>query len=113
MQKNSDADLSGAVLRGANLSDADLRDAVLRGADLFDEKITKEPLQIQGLVWHILITEKHIKIGCEVHTAEEWDKFDDRRIIEMDGKAALEWWRKNKEFVLSAHRHHVSAEKGE
>jgi hypothetical protein len=31
---NSDADLSGAVLRGADLSDADLSGAVLRGADL-------------------------------------------------------------------------------
>jgi uncharacterized protein YjbI with pentapeptide repeats len=113
-----DADLSSAYLRGADLRDADLRDADLRDADLRDadlrdayfygEKLEKEPMQIIGIGYFVLITKEHIKIGCECHKVEEWKEFDDKRILEMDGKTALKWWRDNKEFVLNCHEKHLN-----
>ena len=117
LEKNRDANLGGADLRdanlrGADLTGADLRDAYLRGAylrgaDFYGEKIDKEPMQIIGLKYFILITKEQIKIGCEVHKAEEWKKFDDKRILEMDGKEALVWWKDNKKFVLDCHKKHI------
>ncbi|SPL81292.1 hypothetical protein [Yersinia phage fEV-1] len=34
-----------------------------------------------------------MQIGCQRHKLEDWWSFDDARIIEMDGKTALKWWR--------------------
>jgi len=34
-----------------------------------------------------------MQIGCENHMISEWWEFDDRQILKMDGKAALNWWR--------------------
>jgi len=92
----------------ADLRSADLRSADLRYADLFGEKITKVPLMVYGLNYDILITENHIKIGCEVHKSEEWKEFDDKRILEMDGKSALLWWKENKDFVIMCHEKHIA-----
>jgi len=110
------ADLSGADLRGADLNDADLNGADLsgadlRGADLNDayyngEKLDKEPIQLLGLKYFILITKEQIKIGCELHKASEWKEFDDKRIIEMNGKEALKWWKEHKDLILKAHELH-------
>lgn len=47
----------------------------------------------------ITITDGNISIGCETHTAEEWDNFKDSRIALMDD-IALAWWRKNKAEVM-------------
>ena len=109
----SSADLSSADLRSADLSSADLRyadlsSADLRSADLFGEKIVKIPLMIYGLKYDIFITEKHIKIGCEVHEAKEWKKFDDKRILQMEGRAALNWWKENKKFIMCCHKKHIT-----
>jgi len=114
----NDADLSGADLRGAYLRGVDLRGAYLRGADLRGaylsgaiyngEKLDKEPMQIIGLKYFILITKEQIKIGCEIHKSEEWGNFGDKRILEMDGKEALSWWRKNKELIFKLHKVHCS-----
>ena len=108
--------LRGAYLRGADLNDADLRDADLRGAYLSGaylndayyngEKLDKEPIQLLGLKYFILITKEQIKIGCELHKASEWKEFDDKRIIEMDGKEALKWWKEHKDLILKAHELH-------
>jgi len=103
------ADLSGANLRGANLTDADLDSADLRGANLTCANlnsaylnsakihsgiiINKVPLQITGTTWHITIWDEHMQIGCEFHSLADWFSFDDHRILEMDGKTALKFWR--------------------
>jgi hypothetical protein len=34
-----------------------------------------------------------MQIGCQRHSIAEWWEFDDKRILEMDGKTALKWWR--------------------
>ena len=96
----SRADLCGADLRDADLCGADLRDANLRGADLrganlYGQRIQKTPIQINNLTWDILITEHHMKIGCQVYTHQEWEDFTGDEISNMD-KGAFEFaeqWR--------------------
>ena len=107
----SDADLNGTDLRGAYLNGAYLSGAYLNGTDLNGadyngEKLDKEPIQLLGLKYFILITKEQIKIGCELHKASEWKEFDDKRIIEMDGKEALKWWKEHKDLILKAHELH-------
>jgi len=98
-----DADLSDADLRDADLSGADLRDADLSGADLRDADLSGAYLSGAGLylqteIWNILVTPTHIRIGCEFHTIEEWFRFDDEKIGNMDSKA-LDWWTKWKPIL--------------
>ena len=94
------ADLSGADLSGADLSGADLRSAYLRGADLsganlrgakiYDNiTVTKAPIQIVGLEWLVIIWDRHMQIGCEFHSHEEWLGFSDEEWLRMGGKEAL------------------------
>ena len=93
-------DLRGADLTGADLTGADLTGAYLRGADLTgayltgETKIDKQPLQISTPVYFISIFDAHMQIGCEFHSLVDWWEFDDARIVKMDGKKALEFWRK-------------------
>ena len=98
------ADLEGAYLRGADLRGADLEGAYLRGADLRGadyngEKLTREPIQLLGLKYFVMIIGTQIKIGCEEHKQKEWWKFADKEIIAMDGKEALKWWKEWKPVI--------------
>jgi hypothetical protein len=34
-----------------------------------------------------------MKIGCEMHSIEDWFDFDNKIIAEMDGKQALKFWK--------------------
>ena len=43
-----------------------------------------------------------IKIGCKVHTVDEWKNLSDSDISAMD-RGALYWWRRWKNFILSNH----------
>jgi hypothetical protein len=43
-----------------------------------------------------------MQIGCERHLITEWAEFDDKRILEMDGKDALKFWRKYKSWIFQA-----------
>lgn len=45
-----------------------------------------------AFIYEITVTDNHIKIGCQQHLKNEWKDFEDRKIIEMDGKKALEFW---------------------
>ena len=98
----SDADLSGAYLSGANLGDANLSDADLSGAKWrYDITINRVPLQVAGLHWVVYILDQHMQVGCELHTLAEWAEFDDARIVQMDGKNALRFWRAHKIALLA------------
>ena len=103
----SSADLRSANLSSVNLSSANLRSANLRSADLketkYTDKITIEraPLFIQGLNWDITILDEHMKIGCELHLIKDWAEYDNQRILEMDGKTALKFWKANKEGLIT------------
>ena len=101
----SRADLSRADLRDANLSGAYLFGANLSGANLFGQKIQKTPIQINNLTWDILITEHHMKIGCQVHTHQEWEDFTGDEISNMD-KGAFEFAEKWRSILLMmCHEH--------
>ena len=108
----SEADLSGANLSEANLSRANLSEANLSranlfGADLFGADLSgaignmREIKSIQVEQYPIAYTKDRLQIGCENHAIEEWILFDNKRIAEMDGKRALEFWKKFKDTILN------------
>ena len=101
----SGADLSGANLRGADLFGADLRSANLRGADLFGQKIQRAPIQVDNLTWDVFITEHHMKIGCQMHTHQEWEDFTGDELAAMDNDAFefAEKWRSI--LLMMCHEH--------
>ena len=106
----SGADLSWANLfwtdlSGADLSRANLYGANLYGANLYGEKLDKNPIQLLGLKYPILITKLQIFIGCEKHKVEEWKKFTDEEISEIDD-GALDWWNEWKDTVFMLNKKH-------
>src|SRR5574341_437875 len=108
----ADANLAGASLEDANLADASLAGASLAGAYLADANLAgakwrdgivlkRAPLYIHGLYWAVVILDDHMQVGCELHSLAEWREFDDARIVEMDGKSALRFWRAHKSALLA------------
>ena len=97
----SDANLSDAYLSDANLSGANLSDANLSGAKWRDGiVINKPPIQLFGLHWRVTILDEHMQIGCELHKLSDWAEYDDERIVWMDGRNALRFWRAHKDVLL-------------
>jgi len=101
----TDADLTGADLRGAYLAGADLRGANLTDADLTGAYLRyvignmREVKSLRCDVYKIVYTHDCLIIGCERHLIQDWWKFDNKRILQMDGKDALEWWKKWKPIL--------------
>ena len=102
----SGANLYGAHLSGANLYGAHLSGANLSGANLYGAKwrngvvINKAPIQLFCLRWRVTILDEHMQIGCELHKLRDWAEYDDKRIIAMDGRDALRFWRQHKDVLL-------------
>jgi len=107
----SGADLSGANLSGANLSEANLSGANLSGAYLSGAYLSGAYLSgangvndylkcIQIDQYPITYTSDALQIGCERHAISDWADFDDHRIAKMDGKDALKFWRKYKDWIF-------------
>jgi len=97
----SGANLSRANLSGANLSRANLYGADLCGADLSGANGVNDYLKcIQIDQYPITYTSDALQIGCERHAISDWADFDDHRIAEMDGKDALKFWRKYKDWIF-------------
>jgi hypothetical protein len=94
---------NGANLRGANLGGADLCGADLGGAKTALSDNTEiefgEIISTLTNKYFIIITDTHIKIGCKSHTREQWDKFTDEEISQMD-TGALEWWKTWKPIIM-------------
>ena len=89
-----DADLSGADLSGADLSYANLHGADLSGVQLWGTTGNNRHVRsLQCGTYAVTYTADRMQIGCQNHAITDWWCFDDRRILEMDGRAALEWWR--------------------
>ena len=96
------ADLGGAYLRGADLGGADLRGADLGGAKIEDGiEVTQAPIQVIGLTWFVIIWDRHMQIGCEFHSHNEWKKFTKAEWVKMGGKDA-DVFRKAHKAVLMA-----------
>ena len=97
---------NGADLRRADLYGADLRGADLRGANIDGEIIQRPPISIANITYWCLITDDRMRLGCKLHTHNEWQNFNDGEISAMDDDA-LDFWKTWKEPLLAmcaAHR---------
>jgi hypothetical protein len=95
------ANLAGAYLARANLEGAKLTGADLYGANLEGVNGVNEYVKcIQIEAYPITYTADILQIGCERHLIEDWRKFDSRRIAAMDGKGALKFWAKYKNWIF-------------
>ena len=94
------ADLQRADLRGADLRGADLRGADLRGADLRGADLPTDVIRIDGMRWDVTILHGWMRIGCQHHHVDGWDKFTDDEISKMDDNA-LEFWQANKHKLIT------------
>ena len=104
-------EIEGANLRGANLIDANLKGANLRDANLMCANLIGANLRhcsgdreyIRSIfiseAYPITYTSEVMQIGCERHQLEDWWGFDDNRILQMDAKTALKFWREHKELI--------------
>ena len=104
------ARLDGARLGGARLDGARLDGASLIGARLVGEVLSKAPISLLNLRWHVLITAPFMKIGCKRYRHDEWKNFTDSEIEAMDTDA-LAFWRKWKTPLLSLCDAHKDVEK--
>ena len=99
------ANLREADLREANLREADLREADLRGADLREANLRganlpTDVIRIGGMRWDVTILYGYMRIGCQHHYVDDWDKFTDDEISIMDSEA-LEFWQANKQKLIT------------
>ena len=95
------ANLDGASLIGVNLNGVNLNGASLIGASLTGANGVNEWVKIiQIETYPISYTDTVMQIGCERHLISEWADFSDREIADMDGKAALKFWRKYKTWIF-------------
>lgn len=76
------------------------------GASIGADDDTLFPIYIASLPdgpknYCITITAKTMAIGCQIHPLADWFAFDDERILEMDGRKALVFWRRYKRLLLA------------
>ena len=90
-----EANLQGANLQGANLQGANLQGANLKWADL-----PTDVIRIDGMRWDVTILYGYMRIGCQHHHVDDWDKFTNDEISKMDSKA-LEFWQANKQKLIT------------
>ena len=95
-----EANLKGADLRWANLQGADLQGANLRWADLQGANLPTDVIRINGMRWDVTILHGYMRIGCQHHHVDGWDKFTDDEISKMDDNA-LEFWQANKQKLIT------------
>jgi len=73
----------------------------LYGANLYGASGVNNYVKcIQIDQYPITYTADILQIGCERHAVADWAKFDDQRIVEMEGKSALKFWRKYKAWIF-------------
>ena len=94
------ANLQGADLRWADLREANLREANLQGANLQGANLPTDVIRINGMRWDVTILHGYMRIGCQHHHVDGWDKFTDDEIAEMD-EHALEFWQANKHKLIT------------
>ena len=91
----------GGNIWGGNIRGGTIRGGTIDGGTIRDGTTTsKDPIFISGLPYSVTVTDAHILIGCALHTIAEWRAFNDRRILEMDGKDVLDFWRTNRDLIL-------------
>ena len=55
-----------------------------------------------------MITDKHIKIGCEVHTTATWQKFKRADIERLDGASGADEWAIYGKAIIALAKAHQS-----
>jgi len=66
---------------------------------VYNGEATINTVSIETELYHVTISDRHIRIGCQNHTIENWLEFSERNILEMDGKKALVWWQRWKPIL--------------
>ena len=93
-KEGSHANLANANLANANLDGVNLHGVNLHGANLNGASGNLNNLKsVFCDTYPVTYTAEVMQIGCQCHKLEDWWSFDDARIIEMEGKTALKWWR--------------------
>ena len=82
--------IEGDSLQGANLQGANLRWA----------NLPTDVIRIDGMRWDVTILHGYMRIGCQHHYVDDWNKFTDGEISKMDSKA-LEFWQANKQKLIT------------
>ena len=59
------------------------------------------PINITGLDYGVTISDTEMVIGCERHEISDWQSFDNRRIIQMDGARAAKFWKTHGQYLLA------------
>ena len=77
-----------------------LQETDLRGADLRVANLPTDIIRIDGMRWDVTILYGYMRIGCQYHHVDDWDKFTDDEISKMDSKA-LEFWQANKQKLIT------------
>ena len=74
-----------ALAAGANLSGADLSGA--------NPKINDHPvISINGTAYPLLITDTHLRAGCQNHTFAAWRAMSPGQIFAMDGQKTTDFY---------------------
>jgi len=95
------ANLRGVGFKGAYLAGADFAGASLGGASLGGANGINDWVKcIQIETYSIAYTAEILQIGCESHPIADWRNFDTRRIAEMEGKKALKFWDKYRNWIF-------------
>lgn len=92
---------NGATFARVDFSCADLAGANFKGAFIDNIKLSGQPLLIDTPEYGICIFEKYMQIGCQLHTIEEWERFNNRQIMAMDGLNATRWWHTHRDKLLA------------
>ena len=83
------------TIEGDSLQGANLREVDLQGADM-----PTDVIRIDGMRWDVTILYGYMSIGCQHHYIDDWDKFTDDEISEMD-EDALRFWQANKQKLIT------------
>jgi hypothetical protein len=106
------SDLSYSNLSYINLRGSDLRNSDLRGSDLTNSDLRncdlryvigngKEVKSLQIGTYIVSYYKNILNIGCQSHPLETWINFTDEEIYIMDKRFSLDWWRLNKDILIT------------
>ena len=65
-----------------------------------DARATKLVKTINSGIYHVTITDNHIRIGCQQRSVEEWRETTLEDIKSIDGEKSAKAWEASKSFIL-------------
>lgn len=113
------ANLSGARLHGAsflgarlvhaNLATPSLGEAEFGGADLAGARardrapVTRPPIAVRGLGPEVVMLDRHMRVGNEIHPLSDWAAFEERLAERLGASHGAFWRRYGKGLLDLAH----------